>query len=61
MALSFGINGLLEQPRMTIRQRGGLSNTSTTVLSTSDGQHFTVDDWNNTTYLNKKQNASTTI
>lgn len=61
MALSFGINGLLKQPRMSIRERGGLSNTSTTILSTTDGQNFFVDDWNNTTYLNKKQNESTTI
>ncbi|WP_220739965.1 histidine phosphatase family protein [Leuconostoc miyukkimchii] len=61
MALSFGINGLLKQPRMSIRERGGLSNTSTTILSTTDGQNFVVDDWNNTTYLNKKQNESTTI
>lgn len=61
LALSFGINGLLEQPRQTIRERGGLSNTSTTILSTADGQHFTVEDWNNTTYLGKKQRQSMTI
>lgn len=61
MELSFGINDLLQQPRMSIRERGGLSNTSTTILSTQDGQHFKIDAWNNTTYLNKKQDDSTTI
>lgn len=61
MALSFGINALLQTPRMAIRTRGGLSNTSTTVLSTQDGQHFQVEDWNNTSYLNKPQNDGTTI
>lgn len=61
MALSFGINELLQTPRMAIRERGGLSNTSTTVLSTTDGEIFEVEDWNNTTYLNKLQNDGTTI
>ncbi len=61
MALSFGINGLLQTPRMAIRERGGLSNTSTTILSTEDGQTFKVVDWNNTSYLNKAQNDTTTI
>ncbi|CAM3128080.1 histidine phosphatase family protein [Leuconostoc rapi] len=61
LALSFGINGLLDQPRQSIRERGGLSNTSTTILSTTDGQHFIVEDWNNTTYLDKKQRQSMTI
>ena len=61
MELSFGINGLLKQPRMSIRERGGLSNTSTTILSTTDGENFVIEDWNNTSYLNKKQDDSTTI
>lgn len=61
MALSFGLNGLLQQPRMSIRERGGLSNTSTTVLSTVDGEHYQIEDWNNTSYLSKKQDDSTTI
>lgn len=61
MVLSFGLNGLLQQPRMSIRERGGLSNTSTTVLSTVDGEHYQIEDWNNTSYLNKKQDDSTTI
>jgi probable phosphoglycerate mutase len=38
-----------------------LSNTSTTVLSTVDGEHYQIEDWNNTSYLNKKQDDSTTI
>ena len=46
---------------MAFRERGGLSNTSTTVLSTTDGQQFEIEDWNNTTYLNKLQNDGTTI
>lgn len=61
MAFAFGINGLLQTPRMAIRERGGLSNTSTTILSTEDGQTFKVVDWNNTSYLNKAQNDTTTI
>ena len=61
MELSFGINGLLKQPRMSIRERGGLTNTSTTILSTTDGENFVIEDWNNTSYLNKKQDDSTTI
>ena len=61
MELSFGINGLLKQPRMSIRERGGLTNTSTTILSTTDGENFVIKDWNNTSYLNKKQDDSTTI
>lgn len=61
MALSFGINALLQTPRMSIRERGGLSNTSTTILTTVDGHHFEIEDWNNTSYLNKTQNDGTTI
>ncbi|GMA69225.1 phosphoglycerate mutase [Leuconostoc litchii] len=61
MELSFGLNGLLKKPRMSIRERGGLSNTSTTILSTNDGENFVVEDWNNTSYLNKRQDDSTTI
>lgn len=61
LALSFGINGLLEKPRKSIKERGGLSNTSTTILETNDGQYFTVEEWNNTTYLDKNQRQSMTI
>lgn len=61
MALSFGINALLQQPRMSIRERGGLSNTSTTILTTSDAQHYTVKKWNDISYLNKVADETTTV
>ncbi|CAK8054083.1 histidine phosphatase family protein [Eupransor demetentiae] len=61
LILAFGLNALLQTPRTEIRQRGGLSNTSTTILTTKDGQNYQVKDWNVTSYLNKKQDATTTI
>ncbi|CAH1850055.1 MULTISPECIES: histidine phosphatase family protein [Convivina] len=61
LILSFGLNALLGTARSEIRQRGGLSNTSTTILTTEDGQHFDVKAWNQTDYLNKEQDDSTTI
>lgn len=52
-ALNAAINGLLGKPLAHLKDRGGLSNTSTTVLSTTDGQHYDLIKWNDTTYLHK--------
>ena len=52
-ALNAGINGLLRVPLEHLKDRGGLSNTSTTVLKTADGKHFQLVKWNETDYLHK--------
>lgn len=52
MMLLFGISDLLGIPKANIRDRGGLSNTSTTILRTLDGgQTFELVDWNRDDYL----------
>lgn len=52
-ALNASINGLLGAPLAHLKDRGGLSNTSTTVLETHDGQKFNLVKWNDTSYLHK--------
>lgn len=52
-ALNAAINGLLGVPMKHLKDRGGLSNTSTTILKTTDGQHFELEKWNDTSYLHK--------
>lgn len=52
-ALNAGINGLLDVPLAHLKDRGGLSNTSTTILETTDGHHFQLKKWNETDYLHK--------
>lgn len=52
-ALNAGINGLLNVPLAHLKDRGGLSNTSTTILATDDGKHFRLKKWNETDYLHK--------
>jgi broad specificity phosphatase PhoE len=53
-ALNALINSLLEVPLADLRKRGGLANTSTTILETTDlGQTFELLDWNDTSYLKK--------
>lgn len=52
-ALNAAINGLLGTPMAHLKDRGGLSNTSTTVLETTDGQHYKLEKWNDTSYLHK--------
>ena len=52
-ALNAAINGLLGTPMAHLKDRGGLSNTSTTILKTSDGEHFELEKWNDTSYLHK--------
>lgn len=52
-ALNAAINGLLGMPMAHLKDRGGLSNTSTTILRTTDGQHYELEKWNDTSYLHK--------
>ncbi|MGV0168813.1 histidine phosphatase family protein [Furfurilactobacillus sp. WILCCON 0119] len=61
-ALNAGINGLLNVPLAEMRAKGGLANTSTTILETTDGgQSFTLIDRNITSYLNEQASATNTI
>ena len=61
-ALNALVNSLLGATLATLRQRGGLSNTSTTILETRDrGQHFELLDWNDTSYLSRRPDATDTI
>ncbi|MCF6514871.1 histidine phosphatase family protein [Lactobacillus sp. S2-2] len=54
-ALNAIINTILGIPMKDLRAKGGIANTSTTILETNDdGQTFKLVDWNNTSYLNKK-------
>lgn len=52
-ALNASINALAGAPLAHLKDRGGLSNTSTTILSTTDAEHFNLDQWNDTSYLHK--------
>ncbi|WP_295730115.1 histidine phosphatase family protein [uncultured Limosilactobacillus sp.] len=52
-ALNAAINGLLKVPMNHLKDRGGLSNTSTTILQTSDGINYQLEKWNDTSYLHK--------
>lgn len=52
-ALNAAINGLLGMPMAHLKDLGGLSNTSTTILQTTDGQKFNLEKWNDTSYLHK--------
>lgn len=54
-ALNAEMNSLLGVPLADLRKRGGLANTSTTILeSNDDGQSYQLIDWNDTSYLDKK-------
>lgn len=52
-ALNATINALIGTPLPHLKDRDGLSNTSTTILKTDDAEHFTLEKWNDTTYLHK--------
>jgi probable phosphoglycerate mutase len=52
-ALNASINALIGTPLAHLKDRGGLSNTSTTILTTDDATHFTLAKWNDTSYLHK--------
>ena len=54
-ALSAIMGGLLGYPLKDVRKRGGLSNTSLTILETKDGgKSFFPVIWNETSYLGRK-------
>lgn len=52
-ALNATINALIGTPLAHLKDRGGLSNTSTTILTTTDATHFKLERWNETSYLHK--------
>ena len=52
-ALNATINALVGTPLAHLKDRGGLSNTSTTILQTDDAEHFKLEQWNDTSYLHK--------
>lgn len=52
-ALNATINALVGTPMAHLKDRGGLSNTSTTILQTTDAEHFQLEQWNDTSYLHK--------
>ena len=52
-ALNTSINALVGTPMTHLKDRGGLSNTSTTILTTDDAEHFELEKWNDTSYLHK--------
>ncbi|ATF40865.1 histidine phosphatase family protein [Weissella paramesenteroides] len=60
-ALTAGMGGLLNIPLANLRDRGGLGNTSTSILETNDGIKFKELIRNDTSYLNVPANASNTI
>ena len=61
-ALNAEVNALLGTSLANLRHRGGLANTSTTILNTNDhGQHFHLVKWNNTAYLSRKLNSTDLI
>lgn len=55
------MGGLLDIPLANLRDRGGLGNTSTSVLETNDGVKFKELIRNDTSYLNVSANVSNTI
>lgn len=62
MMLLFGISDMLQIPKANIRDRGGLSNTSTTVLETRDGgETFQLLVWNQDDYLQRPADPSRKI
>ncbi|AEJ24067.1 histidine phosphatase family protein [Weissella koreensis] len=61
MLLTIGIETLLEKPLAQLRARGGLSNTSTSILETNDGQTYHEISRNDTSYLGVIDDPSNTI
>lgn len=61
-ALNALVNSLLGASLATLRDRGGLSNTSTTILETRDrGKSFKLLLWNDTSYLSREPDPTDTI
>ena len=54
-ALNAAINALIGTPLAHLKDRGGLSNTSTTIITTNDDRHFELEKWNDTSYLHKSK------
>ncbi len=54
-ALNAAINALIGTPLAHLKDRGGLSNASTTILTTNDDRHFELEKWNDTSYLHKSK------
>lgn len=58
-ALNALINSLLGVQLKDLRQRGGLANTSTTIIETNNaGKDFKLIKWNDTSYLDRKLQES---
>lgn len=60
-ALNAEINSLLGVPLADLRKRGGIANTSTTVLQTNGNGHYELVKWNDTSYLQRQLTDSDTI
>jgi len=61
-ALNALVNTLLGASLATLRDRGGLSNTSTTILETRDrGKSYKLLLWNDTSYLSRRPDPTDTI
>lgn len=60
-ALGAEIRHLIGIPLAHIRDKGGLANTSTTILKTADGNNFKCIAWNKTDYLKRKLDSSDII
>jgi len=61
-ALNALVNSLLGASLATLRKRGGLSNTSMTILETRDrGNSYKLLDWNDTSYLSRTPDVTDTI
>lgn len=60
-ALNAEINALLGIPIADLRKRGGLANTSTTILETDDGNSYKLLKWNDVSYLKRQLTDSDTI
>ncbi|MDF7637122.1 histidine phosphatase family protein [Leuconostocaceae bacterium ESL0958] len=55
LVLNFALTALLGYSRQEAQKLGGLANTSTTSLTSADGQHFQLLAWNDTSYLTGEQ------
>ncbi|BDZ31139.1 histidine phosphatase family protein [Lactiplantibacillus sp. WILCCON 0030] len=61
-ALNALVNTMLGASLATLRDRGGLSNTSTTILETRDrGKSYKLLLWNDTSYLSRQPDPTDTI
>lgn len=61
MSLTAGMAALVDIPLAETRARGGLSNTSTSILETQDGIHFVELSRNDTTYLDLGDDQTNTV